>query len=149
MVQARVGRRQVLAAVAVAVLTVGSIASAAAAVPVRVRVLKGSRQGPAAVDPKLSDVQAQLSRLAYQRWEQASEQSLQVEMNKPVKVALPDGSSLELTLVDARKETVTFQLRVGGKAQSKLTISKDQRIVHQVTDEKDGAATFATIRPWP
>ena len=44
---------------------------------------------------------------------------------------------------------MTFQIRVGARAHSKLTISKDQRIVHQVTDEKDGAAYFATVRPWP
>jgi hypothetical protein len=35
------------------------------------------------------------------------------------------------------------------KTSSKLTISKDQRIVHQVTDEKGGEAYFASIRPWP
>jgi hypothetical protein len=144
------GRRGMLAALAVGAFTVGtSAALAAASVPVRVRVLKGSRAGPPEVDPRLEDVRSQLSRLAYQRWEQTGEQRLDVEFNKPVSVAIPGGSPLELTLVDSRKDTVTFQLRVGGKAQSKLTIAKDQRIVHQVTDEKDGAAYFATIRPWP
>jgi hypothetical protein len=57
---------------------------------------------------------------------------------------------LELTLVDAHKDTVTFQVRVPARlTNSRLTISKDQRIVHQVTDEKAGEAYFATIRPWP
>ena len=35
------------------------------------------------------------------------------------------------------------------KTHSRLTISKDQRIVHQVVDEKSGEAYFATVRPWP
>jgi hypothetical protein len=149
---AKVGRRGILAALAVGAFTLGTSGAFAASgsVPVRVRVIKGSRQGPAEVDPRLHDVKAQLSRLAYQRWEQAAEQEQQVDFNKPVSVAIPGGGpALELTLLDARKDTVTFQLKVGGKTQSKLTISKDQRIVHQVTDEKDGAAYFATIRPWP
>jgi hypothetical protein len=144
------GRRSVLAALAVGAFTLSAVpALAASTVPVRVRVIKGSRAGPPEVDPRLEDVRGQLSRLAYQRWEQAGEQQLSVEFNKPVSVPIPGSSALELTLVDSRKDTVTFQLRVGGKAQSKLTIAKDQRIVHQVTDEKDGAAYFATIRPWP
>jgi hypothetical protein len=144
------GRRSVLAALAVGAFTLSaSSALAASTVPVRVRVIKGSRAGPPEVDPRLEDVRGQLSRLAYQRWEQSAEQQLAVEFNKPVSVAIPGGTALELTLVDSRKDTVTFQLRVGGKAQSRLTIAKDQRIVHQVTDEKDGAAYFATIRPWP
>jgi hypothetical protein len=150
MVDATFGRRAVLAALAALAFTLGAPpASAASGIPVRVRVIKGSRQGPPAVDPSLSDLQGQLSRLAYQRWEQAAEQRAEAEMNKPLRVAIPGGESLELTLVDARKETVTFQIRVGARAHSKLTISKDQRIVHQVTDEKDGAAYFATVRPWP
>ena len=56
----------------------------------------------------------------------------------------------QLTLVDSRKETVTFEVRVAARrTHSRLTISKDQRIVHQVADEKNGEAYFATIRPWP
>jgi hypothetical protein len=149
MVDATVGRRAVLAALAAAAFTFGESARAATGIPVRVRILKGSRQGPPSVDPALADLQPQLSRLAYQRWEQAAVQQADVELNRPVRIAIPGGETLELTLVDARKETVTFQLRVGSKAQSKLTISKDQRIVHQVAPEKDGAAYFATIRPWP
>jgi hypothetical protein len=144
-----VGRRLWFAALAAASFSVSAQPAAAAGVPVRVRIIKGSREGPPAVDPRLADVKGQLSRLAYQRWEQTHEQQLEADFGKPVQVAIPGGAPLELTLVDSRKETVTFQIRVGGKAQSKLTISKDQRIVHQCTDEKDGAAFFASIRPWP
>ena len=35
------------------------------------------------------------------------------------------------------------------KATSRLTISKDKRLVHQVTPEKAGEAYFVTVRPWP
>jgi len=123
---------------------------AAATVPVRVRILKGSRQGPPAVDAKLADVHGQLSRLAYQRWDEVGQQQFQMDWNKPVSMGIPDGSTLELTLVSGQKDTVTFQVRVPQKkTNSRLTISKEQRIVHQVTDEKNGEAYFATIRPWP
>lgn len=122
----------------------------AAGVPVRVRVLEGSRKGPAQVDPALGDLQSQLSRLAYQRWTQVREEQRQLEVGKPASFTLPDGSPLELTIVDAKKDTVTFQLRVPKhQTSSRLTISKDQRIVHQVAPEKDGAALFVSIRPWP
>ncbi len=125
-------------------------ARAAGSIPVRVRVLKGSRQGPPAIDPRLADLQKQLGQLAYQRGEQVGERRADMQFDKPVSVALPDGSQLELTVVDARKETVTFQVRIPSRrTQSRLTISKDQRIVHQVTDEKGGEAYFATVRPWP
>jgi hypothetical protein len=122
----------------------------AATIPVRVRIIKGSRQGPPSVDPRLSDLRGQLGRLAYQRWEQVGEQRSEMEFDKPVSVALPGGAQLELTLVDARKDPVTFRVRVPAqRTHSRLTISKDQRIVHQVMDEKGGEAYFATVRPWP
>jgi hypothetical protein len=125
-------------------------AHAAPTIPVRVRILKGSRQGPPAVDPRLADLHGQLGKLAYQRWDQVGEQSSNMEFNKPWTMPIPDGSALELTLVDARKDTVTFDVKVpAGKTRSRLTISKDQRIVHQLTGEKDGAAFFASVRPWP
>jgi hypothetical protein len=119
-------------------------------VPVRVRIIRGSREGPPSMDPRLKDLQAQLGRLAYQRWEEVGEHSRVVAFKKPVDFPLPDGSVLTLTLEDARKDTVTFQVAVPARrTRSRLTISKDQRIVHQVTDEKDGAAYFASVRPWP
>jgi hypothetical protein len=124
--------------------------AADATVPVRVRIIKGSREGPPSMDPRLKDLQAQLGRLAYQRWEEEGEHSRVVAFKKPVDFPLPDGSVLTLTLEDARKDTVTFQVAVPARrTRSRLTISKDQRIVHQVTDEKDGAAYFASVRPWP
>ncbi|GEJ57607.1 hypothetical protein [Anaeromyxobacter diazotrophicus] len=123
---------------------------AAPTIPVRVRILKGSRQGPPAVDPRLADLHGQLGKLAYQRWDQVGEQQAAMELDKPLTLPLPDGSTLELTIVDARKDTVTFDVKVAArKTHSRLTISKDQRIVHQVAGEKDGAALFATVRPWP
>jgi hypothetical protein len=124
--------------------------AADATVPVRVRIIKGMREGPPSMDPRLKDLQAQLGRLAYQRWEEEGEHSRVVAFKKPVDFPLPDGSVLTLTLEDARKDTVTFQVAVPARrTRSRLTISKDQRIVHQVTDEKDGAAYFASVRPWP
>ena len=149
MVDVLVGRRAVLAVLVAALFTAGSTAHAAPGIPVRVRIIKGSREGPPAVDPKLADVQGQLSRLAYQRWEQAGEQQATMALGQKVSVAIPGGTRLDLTITESSKETVTFRLEVPGRAQSRLTISKDQRIVHQVADEKDGAAYFATIRPWP
>ncbi len=149
MVEAIVGRRAVLATLVAVALAAGARADAAAGVPVRIRVLKGSRQGPPQVDPRLEDLRGQLGKLAYQRWEQAAEQQLTMDFGKKVSVAIPDGSRMDLTLLESTKDTVTFRIEVSGRAQSRLTISKDQRIVHQVTDEKDGAAYFATIRPWP
>jgi len=121
----------------------------AATVPVRVRIIKGSRQGPPAIDPKLADLQAQLSPLAYQRWEQVGEQRAEMDFNKPLSIALPDGATLELVLVDARKDSVTFEVKPARKARSRLTIAKDKRIVFSLTDETNGEAFFASVRPWP
>jgi hypothetical protein len=126
------------------------VASAAPTVPVRVRIIKGSRQGPATVDPKLRDLTAQLGALAYQRWEQVGEHSKELQPGKPVSVPLPDGATLEVILVETHGNSVTFDLRVPAQGtRSRLTIAKDQRIVQQVAPEKNGAALFATVRPWP
>lgn len=146
------GRRSFAASMLVAALwaAVPSLAAAAPTIPVRIRIIKGSRQGPPEVDPKLADLRGQLGRLAYQRWNQVGEHSSSMEFGKAVSFPLPDGANLELTLVDSRKETVTFEVRVPARrTHSRLTISKDQRIVHQVADEKNGEAYFATVRPWP
>jgi hypothetical protein len=144
---ALVGRRGILAALAAVTFTWSATALAAPGIPVRVRVLRGARQGPASVDPRLDDLKGQLSRLAYQRWELAREQQSDMAIGQKVTVSIPDGSSLELTLAESTRDTVTFLLRVGG-TQSRMTISKDQRIVHQLGGEKDGAAWFASIKPW-
>ncbi len=122
----------------------------AASIPVRVRIIQGARQGPLYVDPRLADLGPQLTHLVYLHWEQVSERDVAMDFNKPVSFALPDGATLELTLLEAHKDTVTFQVRVPQqKTRSRLTISKDKRIVHQVSEEKDNQAYFATIRPWP
>jgi hypothetical protein len=145
-------RRAFAATALLAVLAAGApgAALAAGSIPVRVRVIKGSRQGPPAVDPRLVDLQGQLGRLAYQRWDEVAEQRADLDFGKPLQVSLPDGSSLQLTLLESHKETVTFEVRVPAHhTHSRLTISKDQRIVHQVAEEKDGVAYFATVRPWP
>jgi hypothetical protein len=141
--------RSILAAVTLSVLA-PLAAAADPAVPVRVRIIQGSRQGPAQMDPRLQDLSGQLGRLAYQRWAEVGEHRREMTFKKAEQFPLPDGSVLTLTLEESRKDTVTFQVSVPArKTSSKLTISKDQRIVHQVTDEKGGEAFFASIRPWP
>ena len=144
-------RRFALAISAVALIAgLPLVVAAAPAVPTRIRIIKGSRQGPPSVDPKLQDLSSQLGALAYQRWEQVGEQQKDLDAGKAVSVALPDGSTLEVTLVETRGNAVTFELRVAAhKTQSRLTIAKDQRIVQQVAPEKGGEALFVTVRPWP
>lgn len=155
MAVARVGgsssrRWMALAALTVVAGAAPRLAAPSPTVPVRIRVLKGAHQGPPAVDPRLADLHGQLGRLAYQRWDEVGEQHQAMAFNQALTLPLPDGTALELTLLDARKDTVTFEVKVpAAKRVSRLTIAKDQRIVHQVTPEKDGAAYFVTIRPWP
>ncbi|HET6923636.1 MAG TPA: hypothetical protein VFI16_10865 [Anaeromyxobacteraceae bacterium] len=143
-------RRAVLAGMAAAALSLALPAEAAPGIPVRIRVLRGSRQGPAAVDPRLADLQPQLSRLAYLRWDQAGEQQADMDFKKPVAVSLPSGERLEIEVLESRKDTVTIEVRVPAhRAITRLTISKDKRLVHQVTPEKAGEAYFVSVRPWP
>ena len=138
------------AALLAAALLAAVPAEAAPTVPVRARIIKGSRQGPPAIDPRLNDLRPQLSHVAYVRWDQVGEHVLDMAFGKAVELPLPDGSKLEVTLLESRKDTVTFEVRVPKrKTQSRLTISKDKRIVHQVTGELGGEAYFVTIRPWP
>lgn len=143
-------RRTVLAGLAAAGLLAAASAEAAPGIPVRIRVIKGSRQGPATVDPKLADLHAQLSRLAYTRWEEAGEQRADMDFKKPVVVPLPTGERLEIEILESRRDTVTIEVRVPAhRATSRLTISKDKRLVQQVTPERGGEAFFVTVRPWP
>ena len=124
-----------------------SPALAASTVPVRVRLLKAMREGPALVDVKLADIQPQLGKLAYVRWDALSEHQADMETGKVAVFELPDGATLELTLMEASKDKLTFEVKVSAhKTRSKLTISRDQRIVHQVTDEQGGVAYFCSIR---
>lgn len=127
-----------------------ALAQGAAAVPVRVRVIKGSRQGPANVDPKLGDLKRQLSPLAYVRWEQIEERRFELVQGKTAFVDLPGGDSVGVSLQERRGETVTIEVSLASRnTQSRLTVEKGQRIVHQVTAEKDGAAFFLTVTAWP
>ncbi len=125
-------------------------AEAAPTIPVRLRIIKGSRQGPPAVDPRLADLKPILSHVAYVRWDEVGEHVLDMAFGKKVELPLPDGSKLEVTLLESQKDTVTFEVRVPArKTQSRLRISKDKRILHAVTGERAGEAYFVTIRPWP
>lgn len=125
-------------------------APAAAEVPVRVRVIKGARQGPAQLDPRLEDLRRQLSPLAYVRWEQLDEQRFDLDAGKTVFVDLPGDDTAGVTLQERRGDTVTIEVSLASRnTQSRLTVEKGQRIVHQVVPEKGGAALFLTVTAWP
>jgi hypothetical protein len=137
-------RRTILAALLG--LAFATPARSAADVPVQVRVIKGSRQGPAQVDPRLENLKRQLSPLAYVKWEQTAEEKLSLAIGKTEFVTLPDGDHIGLTLQEERGRTVTLELALTSRnTQSRLTIEKGQRIVHQVTGEKAGTAFFLTV----
>ena len=143
--------RTPIAAAVVAVTLLGLVPSVARAeVPVRVRVIKGSRQGPPAVDPRLEDLNRQLPPLAYVKWEQLQEKRFELETGKPVFIDLPDGDTAGVTLQDRRGDTVTIEVSLAQRnTQSRLTVEKGQRIVHQVVPEKGGVAYFLTVTAWP
>jgi hypothetical protein len=124
--------------------------SARAEVPVRVRIIQGSRQGPASVDPKLQDLKRQLSALAYVRWDQVEERRLELAQGKVEFVSLPGGDTVGVTLQERRGDTVTIEVALASRnTQSRLTIEKGQRILHQVSAEKGGSAFFLTVTAWP
>src|SRR5512138_3566299 len=143
--------RSSIAAATLAVTLLGLAPTPARAeVPVRVRVIKGSRQAPASIDPRLEDLRRQLSPLAYVRWEQVDERHLDLNQGKPVFVDLPGGDTVGVTLQERRGETVTIEVSLASRnTQSRLTVEKGQRIVHQVTGEKNGSAFFLTVTAWP
>ena len=143
--------RTSIAAAAAAATLLALIPSAAhAEVPVRVRVIKGSRQGPPSVDPRLADLKRQLSPLAYVKWEQVDEKRYDLDAGKPVFVDLPGGDSAGVTLQERRGDTVTIEVSLASQnTQSRLTVEKGQRIVHQVVPEKGGVAFFLTVTAWP
>lgn len=147
----RARRGSFLAAAALLATLAGAAPAAARAeVPVRVRVIKGSRQGPPSVDPKLNDLRRQLSPLAYVRWEQVAEQHYDLDRGKPAFVDLPGGDTVGVTLQERRGYTVTIEVSLASRnTQSRLTVEKGQRIVHQVTAEKGGSAFFLTVMAWP
>jgi len=142
-------RRSFVALLAVAALAAAVPATAEAQVPVRIRVIKGSRQGPAHVDPRLSNQARQLSALAYVSWQLVEEQSLDLQQGKPQFISA-GGESVAVTLQERRGNTVTIEVAVAARnTQSRLTVEKGQRIIHQVTPEKSGAALFVTVLAWP
>ena len=123
---------------------------ARAEVPVMIRIIKGSRQGPPSVDPRLEDLRRQLSPLAYQRWEQVTDERRDLSRGKTEFVQIPDGEQIGVTLVERRGDTVTIEVAITSRnTQTRLTVEKGQRIVHQVTGEKAGAAYFLTVRALP
>jgi hypothetical protein len=123
---------------------------ATAPVPVRVRVIKGSRKGPASVDPALTSLKQQLSKLAYQRWEQVSEKAFAMTPNKTEFTPLPYGDNVALTILENSGKSVTVEVALAQRnTQSRLTIEKGQRIVHQVSGEKNGVAYFVTVHVAP
>jgi len=139
----------------VAVISSGLVAAfpalgGEAGIPARIRVLKGARQGPPEVVPALKDLSRQLSHTAYLRWEQVGELQVTMDFHKPVPVDLPGGMQVVVTLLESRRDTATYEVRVPSiRTRSRLTIPKDKRIVQQVTPERGGEAFFVTIRPWP
>ncbi len=143
-------RRSVAALLAAAALVAVLPAVAEAQVPVRIRVIKGSRQGPAVVDARLDDLKRQLSPLAYVKWEQVDEKQLQLAQGKPQFLSLPGGDDVAVTLQELRGSTVTIEVALAARnTQSRLTIEKGQRILHQVSGEKGGSAFFITVLAWP
>lgn len=144
-------RRRFLVTAALLVLVpVLAPAAGAGEVPANVRVIRGSRQGPAHVDPKLDDLRRQLSPLAYVRWEQVRVEKLDFKRGQTRFVELPGGETVGLTLEERRGDVVTFEVSLTSRnTQSRLTVEKGQRIVHQVTPEKGGEAVFVTVQAWP
>jgi hypothetical protein len=132
-------------------VSLGAVPTVARAeVPVMIRIIKGSRQGPPSVDPRLEDLRRQLSPLAYQRWEQVTDERRDLSRGKTEFVQIPDGEQIGVTLVERRGDTVTIEVAITSRnTQSRLTVEKGQRIVHQVTGEKAGAAYFLTVRALP
>ncbi len=118
-----------------------------APLPVRIRVLQGSRQGAPGVPPGLEDLRGQLSATAYVRWEQSGETQVTLAPRRPVSVSLPGGEPVSVTLVESRGGTATFEVSAPGtRTQSRVTVPLGKRIVQQVSPERGGSATFVTIK---
>jgi hypothetical protein len=142
--------RRTFAALLAAATLAAVPAVAEAQVPVRVRLIKGSRQGPPSFDKRLEDQKRQLSALAYVRWEQVEEKRLELAQGTPQFLTIPGGDEVAVTLQERRGDTVTIEVALAARnTQSRLTVEKGQRIVHQVTAEKGGAAYFLTVLAWP
>ena len=125
-------------------------AAASDGVPARVRVVKATQAGPAKLDPRLEDVRKQVSALAWQQWDLVSDQTPTLTQAQSSFVDLPDGSHAALSIVEARGNIVTVEVSLAQKnTQSRVTIEKGQKIVHQVAKERNGVARFIVVTPWP
>ena len=143
-------RCSLTAVLAAATLAAAPAVALAQPVPVRIRVIKGSRQGPAAMDPRLANQARQLSALAYVKWDLVDERSLDLTQGKTQFLSLPGGDDVGVTLQERRGDTVTIEVALAARnTQSRLTVEKGQRIVHQVSPEKNGTALFLTVMAWP
>jgi len=143
-------RCSLTAVLAAATLAAAPAVALAQPVPVRIRVIKGSRHGPAAMDPRLANQARQLSALAYVKWDLVDERSLDLTQGKTQFLSLPGGDDVGVTLQERRGDTVTIEVALAARnTQSRLTVEKGQRIVHQVSPEKNGTALFLTVLAWP
>ena len=121
-----------------------------APVPVTVRVIKGSRKGPPLLPPSMAPLKQQLSKLAYVHWEQVSERAFLMTVKKTEFTNLPYGDVVALTIQEANGKNVTIEVALAQRnTQSRLTIEKGQRIIHQVSGEKNGVAYFVTVHVAP
>ena len=135
---------------ALGLVLLGAAPAAHADVPVHLRIIKGSKKGPAKMDASLEPLKRQLSSLAYVRWESASDEQRTMVRGKLESVKLPDGDEVTIIMQDEAPEKVTFEVTVASrKTQSRVTVEKGQRIVHQVSGEKNGSAFFLTLLAWP
>lgn len=120
------------------------------AVPFRLRVVKGVRSEKAFVDPRLEPVRKQLATLAWRHWDQLSDLSPTLKKGIPTFVRLPDGAEAALTLLEVRGSIVTIEVAIAQKnTQTRVTVEKGERILHQVMRERKGIAYFFVITPWP
>lgn len=144
-------RRRIAFACACLVGIVSAPAAARAGdVPVHIRIIKGSKSGPAKMDDSLLVLKKQLSALAYVRWTQESDEKRTMSKGKIEFFKLPDGEDVSLQLKDEQPDKVTFEVvLLARKTHNKLTVERGQRIVHQVSGEKDGSAFFLTVIVWP
>ena len=143
-------RSLLAAAILAAVAFLPQAGRAADPVPARVRLVKATRAGPPLLDPRLEDVKKQVSALAWQRWDLLSDQTPTLSKDQSSFVDLPDGSHVALSIVETYGNVVTVEVSLAQKnTQSRVTIERGQRIVHQVAKEKNGVALFIVVTPWP
>jgi len=133
------------------ILTLTVSPALAADAVVHVRVIKGYRAGPAEIDPRLAPMKRLLAPLAYVRWQQLSEQNLDLVRGKTQFVELPNGAdAVGITLEEHRGNTMTLEVALTQRnTQSRLTVHKGQRILHGVLPEKNGEAVFIVVNGWP